>query len=97
MTKHKTIINFLTKIKNEINFNSILIVDYWEADLCAIGLRNNNKLIYISTYNYCNEITIKFDYICEIIDNEEAIMVVDKGVCISELEIFNTIRLFLEE
>lgn len=35
-----------------IEENETKIVDYWEGDLCAIGLKKDNKVVYISTYNF---------------------------------------------
>ena len=36
----------------QVNFSQdfFKIVDYWDGDLCAIGLQHEDKLIYISTY-----------------------------------------------
>jgi len=35
-----------------IEENETKIVDYWEGDLSAIGLKKDNKVVYISTYNF---------------------------------------------
>ncbi|MFY7733949.1 MAG: hypothetical protein ACOVSR_10755 [Bacteroidia bacterium] len=32
--------------------NETKIVDYWEGDLCAIGLKKDNKVVYISTWDF---------------------------------------------
>jgi hypothetical protein len=31
--------------------NSAEYIDFWEADLCAIGFKKNNKVIYIYSFN----------------------------------------------
>ena len=52
MKKDYLIIDLINVIKDKIN-NNITIVDYWDADLCAIGFMNKNlenRLIYVSTY-----------------------------------------------
>jgi hypothetical protein len=35
-----------------IEENETKIVDYWEGDLCAIGLKKDNKVVYISTWDF---------------------------------------------
>lgn len=37
-----------------IEDNEEKIVDFWEADLCAIGLKKKDKLIYISSWENSN-------------------------------------------
>lgn len=48
--KIKSTVKYLTEKFGVENFK---IKDYWDADLCAIGLTDNEEkyLIYISTYN----------------------------------------------
>ena len=51
-TKHqsiRTIYNDIEKLAGQAYFEE---PDFWEGDLCAIGLHKNNKLVYISTYNF---------------------------------------------
>jgi hypothetical protein len=52
MEKDKTIIELIERLKFKVNFALLEIVDNWEVDLCAIGLKKGNKLVYISTFNY---------------------------------------------
>jgi hypothetical protein len=68
MEKDKTILDLLKRLRSVINFDLLQIVDYWEADLCAIGIKRGKKLIYISTYNYLNK-PLRVDYDLEILDN----------------------------
>ncbi len=96
MDKDKTIIDFINKLKIIINFSLIKILDYWDGDRCAIGLKKGNKLVYISTYNFYNEIIIIYDYDFEIIDEtlSDKIKILKEGRSIFENEIINEIQLF---
>ncbi|TMI90318.1 MAG: hypothetical protein E6H08_15200 [Bacteroidetes bacterium] len=80
MNKHKTIVALLDKISLSVNLDLVEIVDYWQADLCAIGIRKKNKLVYVSNYNYLNEKQIKFDYDLELIEETGS----NKGIVIKE-------------
>jgi len=97
MEKDKTILNLIERLKLIINFNVIQIVDYWQADFCAIGLKKGNKLIYISTYSY-DVNNIKYDYDLEIIneEKEDNINVVKEVRSVSEDELVKDIKFFLE-
>ena len=94
--KDTTIIMFITKLKTIISFDSIEIVDYWDADICAIGLKKDNKLVYISTYNYVNDKIIRYDFDFEIVDgiNNKTTSIVKNGINISETELIAEIKLF---
>lgn len=99
MEKDITILKLIEKLKLVINFTLIEVVDYWEADLCAVGLKNGNKLVYISTYNYTENEDVRYDFELEIIDqtNKEKINVIGFGRNISEAELVNEIKLFFEQ
>lgn len=43
MEKDKTIVNFLNKLKLLNNSFLLEIVDYWNADNCAIGLKKKKN------------------------------------------------------
>jgi hypothetical protein len=50
----KSIKDVLTKLSQRFGQSNFAITDYWEADLCAIGIKNltdKKHLIYISTNN----------------------------------------------
>jgi hypothetical protein len=79
MNKHKTIEALLDKVGLSVNIDLVEIVDYWEADLCAIGIRRVNKLVYISNYNYLNEKQVRFDYDFELIAEDY-----NKGIVLKE-------------
>jgi hypothetical protein len=97
INKDKSISNLIERLKLIINLSLVQIVDYWEADLCAIGLKKDNKLIYISTYSY-DISNIKYDYDLEIINEEEEdnINVVKEVRSVSEDELMKEIKIFLE-
>jgi len=96
INKDKSISNLIERLKLIINLSLVQIVDYWEADLCAIGLKKDNKLIYISTYSY-DISNIKYDYDLEIINEEEEdnINVVKEVRSVSEDELMKEIKIFL--
>ena len=50
LIKHKDIITLLSKL-NEL-FPNFIVNDFWEGDLCAVGISDfgKNALIYISTF-----------------------------------------------
>lgn len=96
MEKDITILKLIERLKLTINFNLVEVVDYWEADLCAIGLIKENKLIYISTFNYLENQELMYDVDLEVIDenNKERINVVRVGRNVSEMELVNEVKLF---
>mgnify|MGYP006939811941 CR=1 FL=1 len=68
MKKHTSILKILAELKSKIDFSQIAVIDYWEADLCAIGLQRGNYLIYMNTYNYIAETDLRLDYDLELIN-----------------------------
>lgn len=97
MEKDKTIIGFLKRIQSFINLYSLEIVDYWNADICAVGLKKGNKLIYIATFNFNVQIPIKYDYDLEMADDlaTDNYKVVKKGRAVTERELLTEIESFL--
>ncbi|WP_221391484.1 hypothetical protein [Dyadobacter sp. NIV53] len=67
MEKDKTITNFLDRLNLKNSTFSLEVVDFWESDNCAIGLKKENKLIYISTFNFFDKTPIKYDFDLELI------------------------------
>ena len=98
MEKDKTIHLFLERLKQKSNFHLVEIVDYWEADLCAIGLKRGNKLAYISTYKSLGLEEIRYDYDLELMDAEISsnMEVVKEGRDCEEAELFMDVRRFLD-
>lgn len=98
MEKDITILKLIERLKLIINFSLLKVVDYWKADLCAIGLTKGNKLVYISTFNYAENEELTYDFDLEIIDenDKEKISVVKIGRNVSEDELVNEVQLFLD-
>jgi hypothetical protein len=98
MEKDITIIKLIEKLKLIINFALIEVVDYWEADLCAIGLRKRDRLVYISTFNHVENNEVGYDFDLEIIDenNKNKANVIKVRRNVSEVELINEVRIFLE-
>ena len=69
--KDITIENFLKNLKNALDTSQIEVIDLWEADTCAIGIKRENKMIYISTYNYIENESIRYDFDFEIINKNK--------------------------
>ncbi|WP_126974486.1 hypothetical protein [Gynurincola endophyticus] len=98
MEKDITILKLIESLKLIINFSLLKVVDYWEADLCAIGLMKGNKLVYISTFNYAQNEDLMYDFDLETIDEDdkEEFNVVRVGRNVSEAELVSEIKLFLD-
>lgn len=98
MKKDITILNFIERLKLIVNFTLLKVVDYWEADLCAIGLMRGNKLVYISTFNYAENEEVMYDFDLEIIDENDKENFCVIKVCrnVTEDELVNEIKHFLE-
>jgi hypothetical protein len=97
MNKHKTIVALLDKISLSVNLDLVEIVDYWNADLCAIGIRKENRLVYISNYNYLNEKQIKFDYDFELIaEGDKKGTIIKENRNVSDDELITDMKKFLD-
>ena len=98
MEKDITIQKLIERLKLIINFDLIEVVDYWEADLCAIGLIRENKVVYISTFNYSENEDLMYDFDLEIIDEDDKrkFKIVRVGRNVSEAELVSEIKLFLD-
>jgi hypothetical protein len=98
MDKHVTINALLNRNINLFKKNKIEIIDFWEGDLCAIGLKKENKLVYICTHKYVNEVVCRYDYDLEITDLNEPdkLNVIFQGIGVSESELITEIFTFLQ-
>jgi hypothetical protein len=98
MEKDITIIEFIERLKLIINFTLLDVVDYWDADLCAFGLRRGQRLVYISNCNYIDNKELNYDFDLEIIDDDkkEKLNVIKEGRNVSEEELVCEIKMFLE-
>ena len=93
--KDITIENFLKNLKNTLDTSQVEVIDLWEADICAIGIKKENKMIYISTYNYLENEPIRYDFDFEII-NENKLEVIKERRGVTEKELLNEINIFLD-
>ncbi len=53
LQKDKSLIEVLNKLFHRYGESNFYLTDFWDADLCAIGIKNSIEseyLIYISTY-----------------------------------------------
>lgn len=97
MKKDATVFKILDRIRESTNFELVEIVDYWEADLCAIGLKRSNKMVYISTFNRSDESAYGYDFDLEIVDSslKDKLNVVESGLNVSESVLIDKVRSFL--
>ena len=97
MEKHKSIIHFLDIIRHIVDSDGVELVDYWDGDLCAIGLKREDRLVYICTYPYIDLDPPKFDCDLEIIDLQviEKINVVKEMIGINEDDLIKEMSTFL--
>lgn len=98
MKKDKTIIDLIARLKTKINFNLVELVDYWEADLCAIGIKKENKLIYISTFSQAENNQKGIDFDLEITEDisSKRLNVIKEMRNASELELIKESKQFLD-
>ncbi|VAW74783.1 hypothetical protein MNBD_GAMMA12-3403 [hydrothermal vent metagenome] len=65
MNKDESITRLIEWITSIFGSDLIEIIDYWEGDLCAIGIRRkgiDGKLLYISTFG---KVDSQYDFECE--------------------------------
>ena len=98
MKKDKTILDFIEKLKLVLDFTLLKVVDNWPSDLCAIGLQNGNKLVYISTFNFADKNELKYDYDLELIDESDKtkINVLKEGRGVTEDQLTEELKFLLE-
>ena len=86
MNKKDPTINQLVKwLLSNFGSDHIDLVDYWEGDLCAIGIRQkglDSRLIYISTFG-CDDLFYNFECEERCGNNDIDFNVTDKGECVT--------------
>jgi hypothetical protein len=68
LEKDKTILDLVEAL--DLERRGWMVVDHWEADLCAIGIgmvTDPRRLVYVSTFNRRPG---RYDYECELPDGE---------------------------
>ncbi len=95
--KHQTIIHFIETLKLHVDFNLVELVDYWDGDLCAIGLKRKNRLAYVSSYNFLDRSEYIYDYDLELINGNviDDMVIYKEGRCIYTNDIIFDIKSFL--
>lgn len=68
MNKHATINDLLEVIRAKTALDESCLVDYWDADLCAVGIKWGDRLMYVSTFNHVNAATPMYDYEISLLD-----------------------------
>ena len=71
MVKDNIIMSFMTRLKSIIDFNLVEIVDYWDGDLLAIGIKRGCKLVYLAANKSINSRLITYDFDFEIIKEDK--------------------------
>ena len=96
--KDKTLIDLIEKLKLRVNFNLIEIYDDWDADLCAIGLKRQERLVYLSTYNFAVGRSEGYDYDFELLNEQQPdkLNVLKEARNIKEEECIADIKKFLD-
>jgi len=94
LNKHESICHLV----HELNLRSRgwTILDYWEADLCAIGiasLSSNRRLAYVSTFGKPEG---RFDYQCELlpegVECDTDYDIVDEGVDVGFVDLLKAME-----
>jgi hypothetical protein len=93
MEKDKTITDFVDRLHVAADTTLVQFVDYWDGDLCAIGIRRGDRLVYICTFNREND----YYYELEILDDNEIdkMTVLQEGDGVSEKVLISIIKEFL--
>jgi hypothetical protein len=97
MIKDKSIKKFVKKLRVLDSGSLLEFVDYWDGDLCAIGFKRNDKLVYVSTCNYLKEKPLRYDVDLEIINPAyiDQINVIQELRGIEDQELFDVIKAFI--
>ena len=82
MEKHQTLKDIIKVLAHEFPF--AYTIDYWDADMCAIGLKAGIKLVYISTWAMVRdeEIVTVYEYSFELEPTDDA----DDNISISDMK-----------
>lgn len=96
--KDNSIIELIKNLEILFEPGKFEMVDYWDADLCAIGLLQGKKLVYICSFAYASEGIIKYDYDFEIRDKKihDETEVIKRVRGVSTQALIEDVRDFLE-
>ena len=98
LTKDKTIFELLEKLKLKTDFEKVEIIDHWDGDLCAIGIKKGIRMVYINTFNLYEVSADAYDYDLEIINEQQPddLNVIKEGRQVTEEVLIAEIKTFLE-
>jgi hypothetical protein len=79
--KDKSISNIIKFYKDFIKQHQVEIIDFWEADLYAIGFKKQNKIVYLNTHlSSMNEMKIHYDLEVENLNTDIGFRVIESGM-----------------
>lgn len=86
LNKNKSILQLINHLENKFGFDQFIINDFWDADLCAIGISDPQKesLVYISTFSKKEG---QYYISIENINNPKVPISITDNIEINELEI----------
>jgi hypothetical protein len=92
--KDKSVTDFLGRLQLATDLTLVQFVDYWDADLCAIGIKRGNRLVYISTF----DVVYKYYYELELLDENELgkYTVLQRGDGVDENVLISIVKEFLK-
>jgi hypothetical protein len=98
MKKDKSLIALLDKLRSKADFDKVEFVDNWDGDLCAIGFKRGNRLVYLSSWNFSDGISEGYDYDFELLNENpsDKLNVLKEARSISEEELIADIKKFLD-
>jgi len=91
--KDESIVAFIDRLALAADLTLVQIVDYWDGDLCAIGFKRENRLVYVSTFNGENNLY----YELELLDDVEIdkFSVLQRGDGVAEDVLISIIKEYL--
>lgn len=98
LTKDKTIFDLLERLKLQTKFEKIEIIDHWDGDLCAIGLKKGIRMVYVNTFNITDDRTDGYDFDLELLNEQQPdeLNVLKEGRHVTEEELIAVIKMFLD-
>ena len=98
MKKDKSLITLLDKLRSKADFDKVEFIDNWDGDLCAIGFKRGNRLVYLSSWNFSDGISEGYDYDFELLNENpsDKLNVLKEARSVSEEELIADIKKFLD-
>ena len=98
LTKDKSILDLLEKLKLQTKFEKIEIIDHWDGDFCAIGLKKGIHMVYVNTFNITDDRTDGYDFDLELLNEQQPddLNVLKEGRHVTEEELIAIIKTYLD-